>query len=132
MFNFSYNFFIFKLLKNFYRFSKNEKSKSCIEKHIKRVNFSIHLDISNSIQHQIKTSARKMSISNKLSIDQLDLNNKRVLIRFRFFYLLKSRLRKYKHVFFFIIIIRVDFNVPMKGGNITNNQRFLFYLKNIF
>lgn len=47
-----------------------------------------------------------MSISNKLSIDQLDLNDKRVLIR-------------------------VDFNVPMKGSTITNNQRIVGALPTI-
>ncbi|RNA22693.1 phosphoglycerate kinase 1 [Brachionus plicatilis] len=47
-----------------------------------------------------------MSISNKLSIDQLDLNGKRVLIR-------------------------VDFNVPMKGDKITNNQRIVGALPTI-
>lgn len=43
---------------------------------------------------------------NKLSIDQLDLNEKRVLIR-------------------------VDFNVPMKNGVITNNQRIVAALPTI-
>jgi len=38
------------------------------------------------------------NIGNKLSVDRLELENKRVLIR-------------------------VDFNVPMKGIEITNNQR---------
>lgn len=47
-----------------------------------------------------------MSISNKLSIDQLDLKDKRVLIR-------------------------VDFNVPMKNGKITNNQRITASLPTI-
>lgn len=47
-----------------------------------------------------------MSISNKLSIDQLDLTGKRVLIR-------------------------VDFNVPMKNGKITNNQRIVASLPTI-
>ncbi|KAG1469197.1 hypothetical protein G6F56_003392 [Rhizopus delemar] len=41
-----------------------------------------------------------MSLSNKLSIRDLDLKNKRVLIR-------------------------VDFNVPMKDGSITNNNRIV-------
>ncbi|KAI8890754.1 3-phosphoglycerate kinase [Backusella circina FSU 941] len=41
-----------------------------------------------------------MSLSNKLSIRDLDLNNKRVLIR-------------------------VDFNVPLKEGEITNNNRIV-------
>jgi len=47
-----------------------------------------------------------MSISNKLSIDQLDLKDKRVLIR-------------------------VDFNVPLKGTTITNNQRIVGALPTI-
>jgi len=47
-----------------------------------------------------------MSISNKLSIDQLDVAGKRVLIR-------------------------VDFNVPMKNGKITNNQRIVASLPTI-
>jgi phosphoglycerate kinase len=47
-----------------------------------------------------------MSLSNKLSIDQLDLNGKRVLIR-------------------------VDFNVPMKGDKITNNARIVGALPTI-
>lgn len=47
-----------------------------------------------------------MSISNKLSIDTLDLKDKRVLIR-------------------------VDYNVPMKGDLITNNQRIAASLPTI-
>jgi len=47
-----------------------------------------------------------MSIANKLSIDQLDLKDKRVLIR-------------------------VDFNVPMKNGVITNTQRIVASLPTI-
>lgn len=47
-----------------------------------------------------------MSISNKQSIDQIDLKDKRVLIR-------------------------VDFNVPMKGTTITNNQRIVASLPTI-
>ena len=47
-----------------------------------------------------------MSLSNKLSVDKLDLANKRVLIR-------------------------VDFNVPMKDGKITNNQRLVAALPTI-
>jgi phosphoglycerate kinase len=47
-----------------------------------------------------------MSLSSKLSIDQLDLSNKRVLIR-------------------------VDFNVPMKGSVITNNARIVGALPTI-
>lgn len=43
---------------------------------------------------------------NKLSIDKLDLNGKRVLIR-------------------------VDFNVPMKDGKITNNQRIVAALPTV-
>lgn len=43
---------------------------------------------------------------NKLSIDQLDLNGKRVLMR-------------------------VDFNVPLKDGKITNNQRIVAALDSI-
>lgn len=47
-----------------------------------------------------------MSIANKLSIDQLDLKDKRVLIR-------------------------VDYNVPLKGSTITNNQRIVASLPTI-
>lgn len=46
------------------------------------------------------------SISNKLSIDQLELKGKRVLIR-------------------------VDFNVPLRGTEITNNQRIVAALPTI-
>ena len=42
---------------------------------------------------------KKMAL-NKLSIDKINVSGKRVLIR-------------------------VDFNVPMKDGNITNDQRFV-------
>ncbi|XP_013378831.1 phosphoglycerate kinase 1 [Lingula anatina] len=47
-----------------------------------------------------------MALSNKLSIDALDLGGKRVLIR-------------------------VDFNVPLKGKEITNNQRIVEALPTI-
>jgi phosphoglycerate kinase len=43
---------------------------------------------------------------NKLSIDTIDLKNKRVLMR-------------------------VDFNVPLKEGKITNNQRIAAALETI-
>lgn len=49
-------------------------------------------------QYQTISAFRKMSSLNKLAIDQLNLAGKRVLIR-------------------------VDFNVPLKDGKITNNQR---------
>jgi len=47
-----------------------------------------------------------MALANKLSIDKLDLSGKRVLMR-------------------------VDFNVPMKDGKITNNQRIVAALDSI-
>jgi len=47
-----------------------------------------------------------MALANKLSIDKLDLGGKRILMR-------------------------VDFNVPMKDGKITNNQRIVAALDSI-
>jgi len=51
-----------------------------------------------SIARQVLIQTIKMSLSTKLTLDKVDVNGKRV-------------------------IMRVDFNVPMKGNAITNNQR---------
>ncbi len=49
---------------------------------------------------------QKMIIGNKLTLDDVDVANKRVLIR-------------------------VDFNVPMKGGKITSDQRIVASLPTV-
>ena len=58
------------------------------------------------ICNSLSDSTKEMNLSKKLSVDKLNLNEKRVLIR-------------------------VDFNVPMKEGKITNNQRLVAALPTI-
>ncbi|XP_030759641.1 phosphoglycerate kinase [Sitophilus oryzae] len=62
--------------------------------------------VSSRFSEQIFAKYSKRMAFNKLSIDSLDLNGKRVLIR-------------------------VDFNVPLKDGKITNNQRIVAALDTV-
>lgn len=61
--------------------------------------------LSTFTSHSFTRNSHKMEL-NKLSIDNLDLNDKRVLMR-------------------------VDFNVPLKDGVVTNNQRIVAALDSI-
>lgn len=71
---------------------------------------------------------RKMAL-NKLSIDALNLSGKRVLMRW-----VNNLLNPLDLLFWFFIKFRdsrVDFNVPLKEGVITNNQRIVAALDSV-